>query len=311
VWVKRGGQFNDVKFHSEQKLERAFTSSINSITPELTTSSSTVHAALLSPSALLVLSNAFPLLFILCNLVLILYSHWMSLQETLYRLTSVADWSAARRLLDIDGAAKIPVFKACSQIFVKSGDFDDTVLHNCGYHDCPLDLLQLIIETARSDERGRNILAIENNYGWLPLHDFASESDSIDALKLVIRENPDGLLARNRNGNRPLDIALDFPEERRNIAEVCSLLSTCTDAVTARRYNQVKECCGSSDVLDMIIERIVAPRVAVLMSFARMKKEEMRKWGEEGKSEADLNARLAFFNWMQCSDVWSVILMFL
>ena len=74
-------------------------------------------------------------------------------------------------------------------------------------HNPPIALVKKMCARMKADPRKRNILAIADNFGGLPLHVCARNTTSLEIVEFIIAEFPQALTTKNRNGETPLDFA--------------------------------------------------------------------------------------------------------
>jgi len=138
---------------------------------------------------------------------------------------------------------------AAPQIFFQD-EHGDTALMWCCYHDVHLSLIELMVERGWEDPARRNIAAVADYDGALPLHCAASDSDVVGVHKLLIREYPRALIATgNHNGETPLKHAQIYSTHRSNYAAILALYEDATAAHGRQDYRGLIALCGPSPIL--------------------------------------------------------------
>ena len=118
---------------------------------------------------------------------------------------------------------------AVDEIFYH-GVFGTTFFYACDDR-APLELVQLMLTTAKLDSRKRNVVSINYRHDYTPFHGAAYSHDDPAVLELLIREYPLALCAIDYDGLTPLQEAyLAFHEER---PHVLSLLADTTNALAS------------------------------------------------------------------------------
>ena len=87
-----------------------------------------------------------------------------------------------------------------------------TVFTLASWLKAPVEVVESMTNLSKLDAKKRNVLGIVNIYLCLPLHFTAKYHPDPAAIKLLVGHHPQALLAEDKYGNTPLDLAIQVNE---------------------------------------------------------------------------------------------------
>jgi len=128
----------------------------------------------------------------------------------------------------------------------------------------PVEVLENMLELGKLDAAKRNIMDVAGSDGCLPLHyaaepaneEYAHLDNAAPLIRCLIRHQPKALLAKDKGGKTPLDVAVVHAkikgEDGGADTESLVLLRKATAAYRTRDYPALSALCGNSTTLDQL-----------------------------------------------------------